>query len=209
MMLTDGHAALVANNAPVGPPRAGSVVEGYAPFRTVFDVTWSGRRHVVMGASQIDRFGNQNISAIGPPSRPSAQLLGLRGAPGNAINHTVTYWIPNHSRRVFVDHVDIVCAPGYDRLRDLPPASSRSFEIRRVVSNLGVFDFATHDNTMRLVSRHPGVAIDEILRATAFDLEICEATPQTRVPSSAELDLLRNEIDPRAMRRSDFPELAG
>jgi hypothetical protein len=87
----------------------------------------------------------------------AAQLLGFRGAPGNTINHTTSYWVPNHSPRVFVEAVDVVCGIGYDRMRELGPVASRFHEIRRVVSNLGVFDFETPDNTMRLRSVHPGV----------------------------------------------------
>ena len=65
----------------------------------MFDVVWSGRRHVIMGASQIDTCGNQNFAFIGDWAKPNAQLLGMRGAPGNTINHTTSYWIPNHSKR--------------------------------------------------------------------------------------------------------------
>ena len=68
------------------------------PYRTVFDVVWSGRRHVMMMASQIDRTGNQNLSAIGDWARPKAQLVGVRGAPGNSVNHPTSYWVPDHSR---------------------------------------------------------------------------------------------------------------
>ena len=57
-------------------------IEGWNPYRRMFDVVWSGRRHVVMGASQIDAFGNQNFAFIGDPEKPKAQLLGMRGAPG-------------------------------------------------------------------------------------------------------------------------------
>ena len=73
------------------------------PFRSVFDLLWNGRRHVVMMASQIDRFGNQNFACIGPHAKPKAQLLGMRGAPGNTINHATSYWVPSHSTKVFVD----------------------------------------------------------------------------------------------------------
>ena len=43
------------------------------PYRRVFDVLWSGRRHVMMMATQMDRYGNQNCrpSATGPVPRPS------------------------------------------------------------------------------------------------------------------------------------------
>jgi len=157
-----------------------------------------------MGASQIDRYGNQNFAAIGDPKKPKAQLLGMRGAPGNAINHTVSYWIPNHSKQVFVDKVDVVSAPGYDRIRQLNPASAKYFEIRRVVTNLGVFDFNTPDNRMRVVSRHPGVTIEQIIDATTFELVIDGDVPESRTPTADELRTLREVIDPKGARKSEF-----
>jgi acyl CoA:acetate/3-ketoacid CoA transferase beta subunit len=204
LMMTDTVAALIANTISVGAVNPDKVIEAYMPYRSIFDVVWTGRRHVVMGASQIDRFGNQNLAAIGDWRKPKAQLLGLRGAPGNAINHTVTYWIPNHSKQVFVDKVDVVSAPGYDKVRALAPASQRFFEIRRVVSNLGVFDFRTDDNHMRLVSRHPGVTTEQIVDATTFELGIDGDVPETRQPTAEELRILREVIDPKGVRKSEF-----
>jgi len=204
LMMTDTVAALVANTIPIGVANPTKVIEAYMPYRSIFDVVWSGRRHVVMGASQIDRWGNQNFAAIGDPKKPKAQLLGMRGAPGNAINHTVTYWIPNHSKQVFVDKVDVVSAPGYDKIRALPAASGRFFEIRRVVTNLGVFDFRTDDNRMRLASRHPGVTTEQIVDATTFELAIEGDVPETRLPSAEELRILREVIDPKGARKGEF-----
>ena len=92
LLMTDGVAPLLANVLPVsGKERPDPVVEGWLPYRKVFDQVWSGRRHVMMGATQIDRFGNQNIACIGDYAKPKAQLLGMRGAPGNTINHTTSY----------------------------------------------------------------------------------------------------------------------
>ena len=76
-------------------------MEGWLPYAKVFTMLAAGRRHVMMGATQIDRYGNQNISCIGDWRRPKAQLLGVRGAPGNTVNHPVSYWVPRHSPRVF------------------------------------------------------------------------------------------------------------
>ncbi len=92
LLVSDGEAFFVANDLPMGG--ADKLVEGWIPFRSVFDTLWGGRRHVIMGASQIDAYGNQNIANIGPWEKPKAQLLGVRGAPGNTINHTTSYWIP-------------------------------------------------------------------------------------------------------------------
>ena len=91
----------------------------------------------MMGAAQIDRNGNQNISCIGDWKRPKAQLLGVRGAPGNTVNHPVSYWILRHSPRVFVSGVDMICGVGYDRGDPGP------HELRVVVTNLAVLDFGT------------------------------------------------------------------
>ncbi len=109
-------------------------MEGWLPYAKVFTMVAAGRRHVMMGAAQIDRHGNQNISCIGDWQRPKAQLLGVRGAPGNTVNHAVSYWVPRHSRRVFVEKVDMVSGVGYDR---------NAKDLRVVVTNLAVLDFQT------------------------------------------------------------------
>jgi len=204
LLLTDGVASLLGDVPALGR-EAEAVVEGYMPYRTVFDVVWSGRRHVVMGASQIDRYGNQNISAIGDHARPKAQLLGMRGAPGNTINHTTSYFVPSHSTRAFVNEVDVVSGIGYDRARALGPRASRFHEIRRVVSNLGVFDFRTPDGRMRLVSVHPGVSVDDVLRNTAFELVNEGSVEETRSPTDHELMLIRERIDPNGAGAREIP----
>ncbi len=150
LLLTDGVASLAADVYPLGG--APKVVEGWMPYRAIFDLVWSGRRHVMMGASQIDRHGNQNIALIGAFEKPKAQLLGVRGAPGNTINHRTSYWIPAHSTRTLVPAVDFVSGVGYDRARALGPRASRFHDVHRVVTDKGVFDFETPDRTMRLRS---------------------------------------------------------
>ena len=200
LVLTDGDAALVDGAPALGTDPATMVVESHMPYRKVFDVVWSGRRNLIMMASQIDRTGNQNISAIGPWERPKVQLVGVRGAPGNTVNHTTSYWVPNHSTRSFVEQVDVVSGVGYERAASAGPAATRYHEIRRVVSNLGVFDFETPDHRMRLRSVHPGVSVTEVVEATGFELVIPDELPDTRRPTPEELDLIRTVLDPRGLR---------
>lgn len=203
LMLTDGIASLRADVPPVSGEGGEAVVEGWLPFRSVFDLLWSGRRHVVMIASQIDRHGNHNFACIGPHEKPKAQLLGMRGAPGNTICHPTSYWVPSHGPRCFVEQVDVVSGVGYDRAAALGEQTSRFHEIRRVVSNLGVFDFDTPDRRMRLASLHPGVNADEVVEKTGFDLVIPDDVPETRLPSPDELRLMREVIDPEALRERE------
>jgi acyl CoA:acetate/3-ketoacid CoA transferase beta subunit len=204
LVMTDGEALLVANPMPVGVADPEKVVEAWNPYRSMFDVVWSGRRHVMMGASQMDRYGNQNFACIGPMDRPKAQLLGFRGAPGNTIQNRTSYWIPAHNAKTFVQQVDVVTGVGYDRARALG-AGGRFHRLGHVVTNLGVMDFETPDNTMRLRSVHPGVTVDEIVTATGFDLVIPDDVPETRSPTEAELALIA-EIDPNGLRLREVPE---
>jgi acyl CoA:acetate/3-ketoacid CoA transferase beta subunit len=205
LMMTDGEALLIANDEAFAWP-GGRVVEFANSYRSMFDIVWSGRRHVMMGATQVDQYGNQNISALGPDlARPKVQLLGLRGAPGNTINDTTSYWVANHSPRVFVDHVDVVCGIGYDRAAQLGPVAARYHEIRRVISNLGVFDFDTPDHRMQLRSLHPGVTVDEVVDATGFELAIPDGLSESRLPTDDELHLLRHVIDPTGEIEREVP----
>ena len=203
LVMTDGEAMLVANPMAVGVDGAERVVEAWNPYRAMFDVVWSGRRHVMMGASQVDRYGNQNIAAIGDYGVPKAMLLGFRGAPGNTINDVTSYWVANHSPNVFVERVDTVCGIGYDRAADLGPEAARFHEIRRVVSNLGVFDFETPDHRMRLRSVHPGVSVEQVVEATGFELVVAPDVPESRLPTADELRLIRDVIDPSGVRKQE------
>ncbi|MEU4358628.1 CoA-transferase subunit beta [Streptomyces virginiae] len=189
LLLTDGEAMLVGLD---GTP------EGWLPYRRHLTMVTGGRRHVMMGASQIDRFGNQNISCIGDWERPARQLLGVRGAPVNTLNHPVSYWIPKHSTRVFVERVDMVSGVGYDRAAEA--GVTRFHRLPRVVSDLGVFDFAGPGNAMRLASLHPGVTVEQVRAATGFELALPEEVPYTREPTEAELRLIREVIDPKGLR---------
>jgi acyl CoA:acetate/3-ketoacid CoA transferase beta subunit len=153
----------------------------------------------------VDRYGNQNISCIGDWARPKTQLIGVRGAPGNTINHTTSYWVPSHSTRSFVEHVDMVGGVGYDRAEAAGPAARRFHEIRVVISNLGVFDFATPDHAMRLRSVHPGVDVDEVVSATGFELVIPDEVPTSRLPDADELELIREVLDPKRLRDKELP----
>jgi acyl CoA:acetate/3-ketoacid CoA transferase beta subunit len=202
LLVSDAEAYFIANDLPLGAPQEEKVIEGWIPFRSVFDTLWGGRRHVLMGATQLDRWGNQNIANIGPWERPKAQLLGMRGAPGNTANHTTSYWVPNHSPRVFVEEVDVVSGLGYRRAQEAGPWVAAHHEIRRVVTNKAVLDFETPDHAMRLRSVHPGVTVDEVVEATGFELAVAEDLDESRPPTEAELELL-GRLDPQGLRHRE------
>jgi len=195
LLLSDGEARFVTGTWALGEPAPGPA-EGWIPFRAVFDLAWHGSRHVMMSPAQIDRYGNANISAIGDYTRPLRQLLGVRGAPGNTTNHPTSYWVRRHIPRVFVPRVDMVSGVGYDSAAAAGTVACQFLDLRRVVTDLAVLDFDGPDHSMRLVSVHPGVAVDDVVASTGFELAIDGDVPQTRLPTAAELALIRHVIDP-------------
>ncbi len=204
LAMTDGEARLIANDEAFDWPR-GKVVEHFNPYRQMFGWVWNGRRHVVMGGTQIDQYGNQNFAAIGDYRQPRVQLLGYRGAPGNTINDTTSYWVPNHTPAVLCARVDTVCGIGYDRAAALGEWAARFHEIRHVVTNLAVLDFETPDHRMRLRSVHPGVTPAEVQDATGFELVVPEAVAETRLPTPDELELIDTVIDQGGLRFTEVP----
>jgi acyl CoA:acetate/3-ketoacid CoA transferase beta subunit len=203
LLISDGESLLLGGVPPLGA--GADVVEGWIPFRRVFDVVAYGKRHVVMGATQVDRHGNQNISCIGDFARPKRQLLGARGAPGNTVNNKTSYWVPKHSERVFVEHVDVVSGVGRQRAEQAGLAATRFHQVHRVVSNLAVLDFEGPDHTMRLVSTHPGVTVDEVRAASGCEIHVDGDVPETRIPTMSELILIREVLDPKSLRDREVP----
>lgn len=205
LLLTDGEARILLGTPPLGSAHH-DVTEGWMPFRLVLEsVVTYGKRHVMMGASQIDRHGNQNISAIGPWNQPTRQLLGVRGAPGNTINNRTSYWVPKHSPRVVVEQVDIVSGVGRARAEAAGPAATRFHDVHRLITDLGVFDFGGPGHTLRLLSVHPGVSVEDVRAASGCEVHSDGIVPETREPTEGELALIRGLLDPKNLREREVP----
>jgi glutaconate CoA-transferase, subunit B len=203
LLLTDAEAFLVEEPVPLGArgdyrPR----FSGYMPFARVFDCVWGGRRHAMIGPIQIDRFGQTNLSAIGPIGKPKVQMLGMRGLPGNSICHANSMFVPNHSRRVFVPgEVDIVGGVGYNPARWPAGASAAHVDLRLIVTDLCVMDFGGRDHAIRVRSLHPGVTLADVEQASGFTLEAATELPVTAPPTAEQLGIIRR-LDPHDLRAS-------
>ncbi len=204
-LMNDGEAFMVQEPVPIGERPAGyqPKIEGWLPYRKVFELLWAGRRHAMVGPTQIDRFGQTNISFIGDSKKPKVQLLGCRGFPGNTISHANSCFVPDHSPRSFVPQVDMVSGIGYDPARFARGVRRDFIDLRMVVSNLAVLDFQGPDHAMRLVSLHPGVTADEVQEQTGFELARAEQIRETPAPSEEQLRLIR-ALDPHGERDGVF-----
>lgn len=200
LLLSDGDATLFADTPAVDRPFREP--EGHLPYAKLFELIATGRRHVIMGAPQLDPHGNQNLASIGPRERPTHQLVGPRGAATNTANHATSFFVPRHAPRTFVPRVDVVTGVGTDAARR---EGLRHHDLRRVVTNLAVLDLSGPDGTMAIVSVHPGVDVDEVQRATGFALHAPAEVPETRLPDADELRLIREVLDPRELRFREIP----
>lgn len=204
LMMTDGEAFLVEQPVPLGPrgdyvPKAA----GHLPFSRFFDsAVWTGRRHAMVTPTQIDRFGQTNLSYLGGThARPKTQMLGVRGFPGNSIYHSNSMFIPFHSPRTFVPgEVDMVSSAGYNPAKRLGGGNYGGVDLQRIITNLCVMDFGGPDHAIRVVTLHPGVTFDEVQAATGFDL-IDAVDGTTPAPSAEQLAIIAN-LDPHNFRGS-------
>ena len=205
LLMTDSEAYIVSEPVPVGPRN------GYEPkretwmgFSRIFDNVWNGKRHALVGPSQIDCYGQANISCIGDYAKPKVQMLGVRGFPGNSISHANSFFVPNHSRKAFVEgEVDMVCSIGYNPARLPKGYQLDQIHIHRIVTNLCVMDFGGPNKQMRVLSLHSGVELSEVQDNTSFTLAVDDALSTTAVPSEQQLALIQ-QLDPSNLRSHVF-----
>lgn len=201
LLMTDSEARLVEEPIPLGP--RGDYVPRYSGclnFERMFECVAGGQRHAMIGPTQIDRFGQSNLSCIGDYQKPKVAMLGVRGLPGNSINHINSFLVPFHSRKALVaDEVDMVSGVGYNPARFSEHMRRDLMSIRHIVSDLCVLDFEGENHAVRVRSLHPGVTFEEVQANTGFELQKAPNMAETPAPSVEQLDIIRR-LDPHNLR---------
>ncbi|HJV27652.1 MAG TPA: ketoacid CoA transferase [Aromatoleum sp.] len=205
LLMTDSETYLVEEPVPLGP--RGDYVpkySGYMSFERIFECVWGGRRHAMIGPTQIDRWGQTNLSVVGDYRKPKAAMLGVRGLPGNSINHVNSFFVPNHSPRVFVaGEVDMVSGVGFKPERWDDGVRRDLMDIRRVVTDLCVMDFDGPGRAARVRSLHPGVSCGEVQEKTGFPLIAAPDIAETPHPTAEQLAIIRR-LDPHDLRAAQL-----
>lgn len=201
LLMTDSESFLVSEPIPIGPRGDYKAkYEGYMSFERVFECVWGGKRHAMIGPTQIDRWGQTNLSGIGPYEKPKAAMLGVRGLPGNSINHINSLFVPNHGPRVFVaGECDMVSGVGYNPARWGKGMKQDFVDLRLIVTDLCVLDFGGPDHAIRVKSLHPGVSFEQVQAATGFPLLKAENLGETPLPTEEQLAIIRR-MDPHNLR---------
>ena len=187
----------------VGDPRVmyhtavnGSLADAFATMQNKF----TGRQVVgIMGAAQIDPFGNLNSTVIGDYKSPKVRFSGSGGACDVASFVQRTIIFMQHEKRKFVNKLDYLTSPGWldgpdGRANEgLPEGGPEA-----VITNLGILRFAPDSRRMFLDSYYPGVTPQQILDNMAFPVDTSGAR-QVQAPSNEELRILRERCDPQRL----------
>ncbi len=155
--------------------------------------------YTFLSGAQIDPFGNLNSTRIGGThQKPKIRLPGSGGANDLASFCWRTLIIMRHDPKKFVEKLDFLTSPGYlsgpgaREAAGLPKGTGP----HRVITELAVLDFEPTSKRMRVLSSHPGIAIEQVRTATGFTLIEPAPMNETAAPTSEELRILRDEVDP-------------
>lgn len=156
--------------------------------------------YAFLGGAQIDNYGNLNSTMIGDDyEKPKVRFPGSGGANdfGSLAWETLII-MDRHSPRRFVKKVDFITTPGYlygPGAREEEGLSENTGP-SRVITDLCLFDFEPESKRMRLIACHPRVTVEDVIKATGFEIIIADNVRTTDPPTEEELRLLHEVIDP-------------
>jgi glutaconate CoA-transferase subunit B len=157
--------------------------------------------YAFLGGAQIDKYGNLNSTVIGNYENPSVRFPGSGGANDFASFCWHTLVITQHDKRRFVERLDFVTTPGYltglgaREAAGLPSGSGPY----KVITDLAMMGYHPESKRMQVESLHPGVTFGQVTENTGFELLAAEEMVETDPPSSVELNILREKVDPHGI----------
>lgn len=142
----------------------------------------------LLGAAQIDRFGNINTTVIGDYHRPKIRLPGSGGACDIVLLAKKTFVIMRQSLRGFVEKIDFVTSPGHLTGGDARKAlkmPGRGPVV--VITDMAVFRFDEKSKEMTLASVHPTASVEAVQKNVGWDLRMVRDLQVTPEPTAEEL----------------------
>lgn len=203
-----GSASLLAEELSDGAMRVSMLGSGRDQFWTdggveLFDCAGQGRIDAFfLGGGQID--GQANINLVGIGHYPQ-QKVRWSGSFGSAYLYFVVPRVilfrDEHTRRVMVEKVDFISAPGVSEENVYRRGGPQA-----LVTPLCHFSFDKDHRRFKLESVHPGHSVEEVKDNTAFDFDCPEKVPETPTLDAATTTLLRETILPRIAKT--YPKFA-
>ena len=152
-----------------------------------------------LGGLEIDQYGNLNTTLVGDPRGKFRHINGGGGANDIASSAQKTICIMRQEARKFRETISFITSPGYIKGGDSRKKAGLPGGPSRVITDKAVFGFDQETKKMMLISIHPGNKLDDVLAAMGFRPIVPPQIPFTEPPTTEQLRLIREVIDPERM----------
>ena len=153
----------------------------------------------ILGAAQVDKYGNLNSTCIGDYFKPKTRFSGSGGACDVASFVPRCIIFMQHEKRKFPEKLDYMTSPGYlDGPGGREKAGLMPGGPTAVITNMGVMRFDDKTKEMFLAQYYPGITPREILNNMEFTVDVSRAT-EAAPPTERELTILREKVDPHKL----------
>ena len=174
----------------------GSLIDAFGLMQNRF----TGSKVVgILGAAQIDPFGNLNSTVIGDYANPRVRFSGSGGAcdVGSFVHRTIIFM--QQEKRKFVPRLDYMTCPGWlDGSHGRRKAGLCEGGPSAVVTDMGIFRFDETTRRMYLAGCFAGITVRQVLEHMDFTVDISRAA-EVAPPSVQELTILRERCDPQRL----------
>ncbi len=187
----------------VGDPRVmynadifGTLADSFAFMQNRF----TGKNIVgILGAAQIDRYGNLNSTVIGDYFNPTARFAGSGGGADVASFADRVIVFMKHEKRRFVEKLDYLTSPGWLSGEDARKETGLAGGgVYAVITDMGVLEFDKQSKRMYLKGYYSGIEEKAIVDNIGFEINASKAA-QIKPPSKEELFVLRSKCDPQRL----------
>jgi len=153
-----------------------------------------------LGGAQVDRWGNINTTVIGPYQKPKVRLPGSGGAAEIAVHAQRVLIISRLSTRAFPAELDFLTSPGQrSKGKSRQELGMPGAGPIKVITDKGVLERDPETGEMTLTRLYPGVTVDELKANVGWPLRVREQLELVSPPTSEELRLLREVLDPKRL----------
>ena len=152
-----------------------------------------------LGGAQVDRWGNINTTVIGDYAHPKVRLPGSGGAAEIAIHARRTLVVSRLTPRTFPAEVDFITSPGHRarggtrRELGMPGAGPL-----KVITDKGILE-PDESGELVLTQLYPDVSVEQVRASVGWPLRAREPLAMCAPPTARDIDLLRNELDPKRL----------
>jgi glutaconate CoA-transferase subunit B len=153
----------------------------------------------IIGAAQIDAYGNLNSTMIGEYGHATARFAGSGGACDVASFVNTNLIFMKLEKRKFVQKLSYLTSPGW--MEGGESRSETGIDAKgpsSVITDMGIMGFKETSKKMFLKEYYPGINPKEVQKKVSFDIDISLAV-QSPTPKANELKILRKETDPERL----------